>query len=235
MNPAMSQGRPRTLIIEPHSDDGVISAGGLLERLRSTHQMFFALVVASDLYMHHGGTVTRDERLGEYDAYVQHFGGTWLRAAGDTSLPLDMDSRLDQFPRRDLVRIVETLIEMAEPDVLLVCGPSFHHDHTAVFEATVAALRPTARYMPREVLVLENPTYVHSSGPTAQFIPDTYVVLTDDEIDAKLRVFEECFPTQVRPDSNYLSSSGIRSWARYRGIEARAEYAEAFRTFFRML
>ena len=233
---AASPPQLRVLIIEPHSDDGVISAGGLLGRLKASHDLYFAMIVASDLTMHHGGLVTRDQRIDEYAAYVDHFGGHWIRRLGDgTVLPLDADSNLDQYPRKDLVRTVEEIISIARPNLLLVNGPSFHHDHTAVYEAVIAALRPTARYLPDEVLIMENPTYVHSSGPAFQFVPDTYAALSEEELTEKVLVFEQCFPSQVRSDENYLSTAGIRSWARYRGMEARVEYAEAFRTFIRRI
>jgi LmbE family N-acetylglucosaminyl deacetylase len=69
-----------------------------------------------------------------------------------------MDSRLDLYPRKDLVRLIEEVIADVRPNVLMFSGPSFHHDHTAVYEAVIAATRPTARYFPDEMYILENPT-----------------------------------------------------------------------------
>ena len=82
---------------------------------------------------------------------------------------------------------------------------------------------------------MENPTYVHSLGLQTDFLPDTYVALTEREMQKKLDIFENCFPTQVRTHDNYLSRQGILSWSKYRGIESREIYAEAFRTYKRVI
>jgi hypothetical protein len=82
---------------------------------------------------------------------------------------------------------------------------------------------------------MENPTYVHSIGPATDFKPTTYSTLTDDQIDNKLDVFNRCFPSQIRDTGNCLSPEGIRAWARYRGIECRSKYAEAFQTYIRVV
>jgi hypothetical protein len=104
-----------------------------------------------------------------------------------------------------------------------------------VYEATIAATRPTARFLPSEIYIMENPTYVHSLGPQTDMKPDLYVSLTEGEMQKKLDCFRSCFPTQIRDSINYLSEDGIRTWARYRGIEARCLYAEALKTYIRII
>jgi LmbE family N-acetylglucosaminyl deacetylase len=228
--------KKQCLIIEPHSDDGAISIGGFLEKYRNIYDYSFLLVVASDLQLRHSGLLTREQRLEEFQSYVSHFNGKWLMPEIDgLTLPLDSDSLLDVFPRKNLVALLELAVEDSKPDVLMVTGPSFHHDHTAVYEATIAALRPTARFLPQEVYILENPTYVHSGNPLTKFTPDTYVSLDEKEILLKIENFRKFFPSQVRHESNYLSPEGLKAWARYRGIESRTMYAEAFTTFFKKL
>jgi LmbE family N-acetylglucosaminyl deacetylase len=228
--------KKQLLVIEPHSDDGIISVGGFLEKFRAYYEYHFVLVVASDLPLHHNQFLTREQRLAEFEAYVKHFDGIWHRGADkETELPLDLDSRLDTYPRRELVALIEKVIDTARPDVLMCSGPSFHHDHTVVYEAMIAATRPTARFCPKEIYILENPTYVHSINKMARFLPDTYVSLSEEEISLKLECFRTCFPSQIREEKNYLSAEGIRSWARYRGIEARCDYAEAYQTYLRVV
>lgn len=228
--------KKRCLVIEPHSDDGAISVGGFLEKYRDLYEYTFLLAVASDLELKHASLLTRSQRLEEFETYVSHFQGNWIKPThDDLSLPLDSDSLLDVFPRKKLVALIEKAIEETKPHVLMVTGPSFHHDHTAVYEATIAALRPTALFLPNEVYILENPTYVHSGNPLTKFTPDTYVSLSEEEIDVKIENFKKFFPSQVRQESNYLSPESLKIWARYRGIEARTKYAEALSTFFKKL
>lgn len=226
--------RRRVLVVEPHSDDGVISAGGYLIKYRDDLELFFMLIAASDFPLHHQEIMTREMRLKEFQRYCEAMDATWVRPyIQGLQLPVDEDSKLDQFPRSDLVALIEAGIDEVRPDILITTGPSFHHDHTAVYESTIAALRPTARFCPDEVYISENPTYVHEGNPLVRFKPDTYCVLDGKHLDAKLEMFARCFPSQIREEGNCLSLQGIASWARYRGIEARGEFAEAFMTFFR--
>ena len=224
--------KKRLLIVEAHSDDSAISASGFLAKFREAYEMHFLLVTVSDIAMHHCGALSRSERLTEYENYVRHFQGHWHRRG---ELPFDADAQLDSIPKRSIVSAIESAISAVEPDVMIVQGPSFHHDHTIVYEATIAATRPTARHCPSEMYVMENPTYVHSIGPSTDFKPDLYVSLSEEQMMLKLELFKKCFPSQVREGPNYLSPEGIRAWARYRGIECRRLYAEAFQTYQRVV
>ena len=228
----MIKHKEKLLVVEAHSDDSAISASGFLEKLHHEYEMHFVLVTVSDIYMHHCGNLTRAERLHEYENYVRHFNGSWHRTG---ELPFDADACLDTLPKRSIVSAIESTISAVEPDIMIIQGPSFHHDHTIVYEATIAATRPTAQHCPKEIYVMENPTYVHSIGPSTDFAPDLYVTLNEEQLTKKLELFARCFPSQVRDAPNYLSSDGIRAWSRYRGIEARCLYAEAFRTYQRVI
>lgn len=215
----------KILIIEPHSDDSAIAAGGYLRKLALENDLFFLLVTASDIYLHHHGDVSRETRVQEYHNYVESLGGTWLESE---SLPFDADSRLELLGRAKLVTAIEEIIERVHPDTLFLQGSSFHQDHQETYHATLAALRPTARHAPLQTFIMENSTYGHTLPGTESFQPNYYVTLTEHELQLKLDTITNCFPSQIRPDENALSLEGIRAWARYRGLEARTTYAEAF-------
>ena len=228
----MSIRKPKLLVIDVHSDDSAISSAGFLAKLRMAYECHFVLVACSTIRLHHYGDVSRKQRLEEYASFVRQFNGFWHRT---NNLPFDADSILDTIPKREIVNAIEQVISQVRPKIMICHGPSFHQDHTIVYEASIAAIRPTARFCPNEVYIAENPTYVHSLGPQTDVKPDFYVSLTAREIERKIACFKKCFPSQVRKSGNYLSPDGIRSWARYRGIEARCQYAEAFETFVRVV
>jgi len=223
----------RLLVIEAHSDDSAIGAYGLLRKLISEgYEAFFVVVAVSDVRFIHCGLVTAEQRREEYANYVKRVGATWLQ----DGFPIDAESKLDLVEKRMLVSGIEKAIAIVRPDILICQAPSFHHDHTITYEAAIAAMRPTVKFCPSEILLMENPTYVHSLGPQTDFTPTTYCELSPLVMEEKLKCFSECFPTQVRDRNNYLSPEGIKAWARYRGLECRAElYAEAFMTYMRRL
>ncbi len=222
----------KLLVIEAHSDDSCISISGFMRRFVNQYEYHFLVVAVSQVHLHHIGVVNRNERLNEYETYVKQFNGQWHR---NHRLPFDGDSTLDRIPKRELVSAIEEVIDKVKPQTLVCQGPSFHHDHTLVYESVIAATRPTARFFPSEIYIMENPTYVHSLGPSTDFKPDFYCQLSHGELEDKLALFEKCFPSQIRGDKNVLSKEGIRTWARYRGIEAGCEFAEALSTYIRVI
>lgn len=211
------------LVIEPHSDDSFIAAGGFFIKNKDKYDFNFCLVAASNLVLHHR-SVTREERINEYQKFVNYMGGKWRR--GD--LPLDCESKIDTINRSRLVELIETQILDIKPDIIMTMGPSPHHDHTAVYEAVIAATRPTFEYAPKCLWIMENSTYINKLYRTELDNPNVYVELTEELINKKEQTFNSIFTSQVRPNNNCLSNKGMREWARYRGVEARCEYAEAF-------
>lgn len=229
--------RKKILIIEPHSDDAMFAAGGYLLKLKQAGDVdfFFALINASDMKLKHGD-VSRQERIDEYQKYVDYFGGTMLRPQVDThQLPLDYDARLDMFPISTLIKFVEQIIDQVRPDVLMAMAPSFHQDHRLVYEAVIAATRPTFYYSPSEILLMENPTYIHELYPNMYTI-NNYVRLDEALVQKKIELIREFFPSQINEDRRgFLSLDSIKKWAQYRGFEAKSEYAEAFALYSRII
>jgi len=179
--------KKKILIIEPHSDDSIISCGGFLLKNKDKFDLSFCLVCASDLNMYHG-RVSRQTRIDEYQDYVDYFDGNLITPeCGDMKLPLDMESRLDAISRSLLVKLVESAILEVKPDILMIMGPSFHHDHTIVYEAVIAATRPTFTASPELIYVMENPTYVHEPYP-GTFRADTYVELDKETAEMKCQL-----------------------------------------------
>ena len=54
----------------------------------------------------------------------------------------------------EIARALEDAIFKIKPDIVIFQGASFHHDHTIAHEAGVGALRPNARFQPREILFM---------------------------------------------------------------------------------
>ncbi|PWU10296.1 MAG: hypothetical protein C5B47_02455 [Verrucomicrobia bacterium] len=224
----------KILIVEAHSDDSLLSIAGYLEKNRDSFEYHFLLLTCSNLQMRQCGFVKRTDRLAEYRNYVHYFSGTWHQGK-NRDLPMDCDTELDTIPKKRVVTQIEDIIDQIKPDQLIFQGASFHHDHTIVHDAVIAATRPNSLFCPLEMYIMENPSYIHSLGPHTDFKPDVYVHLTESEIQKKLECFTNCFPSQSRRLDNCLSLEGIKNWARYRGIESGCHYAEALKTYRRII
>jgi LmbE family N-acetylglucosaminyl deacetylase len=222
--------KKKILIIEPHSDDAMIAAGGYLLKLKEegNYEFYFVLINASDIVMNHA-VVKRKDRIDEYRKYVDFFNGKILEPEiGDYKLPISFDSKLDIFPISILIKFIESIISEVRPNMLMTMAPSFHQDHRIVYEAVVAATRPSFEYSASEILLMENPTYIHELYPNMYSI-NKYVKLSEDVIDKKIHLIKSFFPSQINEGKRgFLSLASIKKWAEFRGFEARSQYAEAF-------
>ena len=151
-------GNQKILIIEPHSDDSAIAALGYLKEKSRDNDLYFCLATASSLQLRHK-EVSRTERINEYKSYVKSLGGCYLTPSNSLKthkFPLDYESNLDTVPTSVLVNIVEEAILEVRPDEILAMGPSFHHDHTILYKAVIAATRPTFNHALKKLLIMEN-------------------------------------------------------------------------------
>jgi LmbE family N-acetylglucosaminyl deacetylase len=210
----------RVLVIAPHCDDEAYGMGGTILKLRAQGaEVFCCVIVCGDLHFEHTNTtITREERVAEFDAVMHH-----LDTEGMV-LPFREETQMDRVPIRDVIAAIERVQDSCNADVWYMIGPSFHQDHRVVFEAALAAARPTRSSCPREIFRYELPTYSGNPREWA-FIAHVY-----EDISAHLdRKLEACalYRSQIRPHG-MLSLDAIRRFAQTRGFESRCEAAECF-------
>ena len=137
-------------------------------------------------------------------------------------------------------RLVD-VIRYANPDFIITHNPDdYMPDHTAVsrlvFDASFTATLPnytsfkhrysTEKDGPAKLV----PIYYMDTAGGVEFNPTEYVDIAN-EIDLKIDMLE-CHESQVgwmRDHDNVDFTEMVRSWARYRGYQCGAEYAEGFR------
>jgi LmbE family N-acetylglucosaminyl deacetylase len=210
----------RVLVIAPHCDDEAYGMGGTILKLRERGaKVFCCVVVCGDLHFEHtNATITREERVAEF--------ANVMRALGceGTVLPFRQETRMDQVPVADVVAAIERVQNDFDSDCWYMIGPSFHQDHRVVFEAAMAAARPTRKSCPRSIFRYELPTYSGNPrewGFTAHVYEDIGPYL-----ESKLAACA-LYKSQIRP-SGMLSLDALRRFAQARGFESRCEAAECF-------
>lgn len=227
--------KKKCLIIETHSDDSCYSAGGFIRKYQSNYEFYSLMIACSSTFLYHKSKkVDIDTRMKEYEDYCRYLNIDCLNHRALLSA-IDADTKLDTVPLVTIVGMIERAISIVKPDLLIMQGNSVHQDHTATYKACLAALRPCCGFYPAEIWIMENPTHVHLDPTFRTLEPNVYVELSEEEINGKVALFESCFPSQIRTGDNYLGTNSIKDWARYRGIESRCAYAEAFYQFSRRI
>ena len=194
------------LAIGAHPDDIEYGCGGMLTKYAQRgHDVF--LWIASDGALGGDGEIRRQEQ-GESARIMgvrEVFWGEYL----DTEIPLT----------RELIVRIESVIRRIEPRMIFVHYPDdTHQDHRNLAQGTMSA----TRYVPN---------FLFYEGPTTQnFSPNCF---TDVEkvLDKKLACLEAHRSQVAKTNIEDLTILELAvSSANFRGIQARAKYAEAFQS-----
>lgn len=212
------------LIISPHADDESYGVGGtILKRVAAGDKVHILIMTAADIEFEHKGgrIVTSATRVLEAKQAARALG------ASVSFGMLGYESRLDTVPLRNLVNVIEEVQDKKKAEVWYIPGQSWHQDHRAVFEASIAACRPTRENLPKEVYRYELPTYSWNVREHAM-IPNVFEDITRF-IDKKIRACK-LHKSQLRPENKMLALVQLKEWARIRGFESHCGFAEAFET-----
>jgi LmbE family N-acetylglucosaminyl deacetylase len=194
------------LAIGVHPDDIEFGCGGtLLELAQQKHNIF--IFVATEGEVGAGKGVRKREQIqaAKFCRIKKIFWGGFF----DTQVPVS----------KPLIDKIEVVVKEAKPHIIFFPYPDdIHQDHRALANCALSATRHIKR-----VLFYEVPT-------TRNFEPDVFTDITKI-LHKKLRLLS-LHKSQVRktrvPGLTILDS--VRACAIFRGFQARAKYAEGFKS-----
>lgn len=216
----------RLMVLAPHCDDAEIGCGGYIARtIADGGEVFSVVATASDQkFLHLGRTVTCLERREEFAAACESLG-----VQKHTILALGYEAELHLYSMGRLVQQIDGLMADWRPTEVLIPLPSSHQDHAYMYQAGLAACRPTqSKSFISLVAAYEYPST--GWGPGGESSPSAGGMYVDISgyLHAKLSALN-CYVTQMRNGNALISTDGVEVLARLRGIEAGFTYAELFR------
>jgi LmbE family N-acetylglucosaminyl deacetylase len=199
----------RVLVIAPHADDEVLGCGGAIQYLRADGGRVFVHIVANRVVGHREDPAYIDGTKRAAEAAAKLLG---IEQVFYGDLP---DERLDA-PLIDVIVAVEKVVTTVVPDIVFVpsSGDS-DQDHRAVASACRVACRGIDTVLAYEV-----------PGPSRGFLPNYYVDI-GRYLQMKIQAMK-CYAEEMRPYPHPRSERGLEYHARFRGMEAAVEHAEAF-------
>ncbi|MDP6580969.1 MAG: PIG-L deacetylase family protein [Vicinamibacterales bacterium] len=197
------------LVVAPHADDEVLGCGGTIQHLRADGNRVFLQIVANRVVDHREDQAYIDQTKQAAEAAAELLG---IERVFYGDLP---DERLDA-PLIDVIVAIEEVVKTVAPDTMLVpsAGDS-DQDHRAVASACRVACRGVDTVHAYEV-----------PGPSRGFLPNHYVDI-GRYLPAKIQAMS-CYEEEMRPYPHPRSELGLECHARFRGMEAGLEFAEAF-------
>jgi LmbE family N-acetylglucosaminyl deacetylase len=215
----------KVLVFAPHADDTELGCGGTIAALVDAGWTVQILIACMSAYKvrHSEKVVTVDQRLKEAKAGAHILGASlW----GVLDAP---ENELHTFDRSRLVRYLEQALDDVKPDVLFVCLKSFNQDHTALWDATMAALRPNgAGWHPPTVLAYEYPMSCWSETGVEGTFGRRYSPITAKHLVQKVAALNQHESQMFGRQNTITGEAGVKTLAHMRGLECGAEAAEMF-------
>ena len=218
------------LFVVAHPDDEILGAGATMHKLSQDGASLFVCCLSRS-------SITREDRIIEgmmkshEEILVQkHF-------IGDFGCMKFKDE-----DHHEIVKFIENAITSCEADVVFTHHPAdLHNDHYITSICCQEAVRLPQRQIGynhpiSEFLMFE----VQSStdwklNPSAiSFSPNTYVDVTDEGLEYKVRALDSSYIDVVRSHPHPRSEESIKALAVLRGSESGCHLAEAFQTIFKL-
>jgi Uncharacterized proteins, LmbE homologs len=221
--------RTRILVVAAHPDDEVLGCGGTLARAKARGASIAVLFL--------GEGISGRFPLGQYDsdAFREQ---TEVRVDSarraleklgidDVTMGTRYCCQFDTIPLIQFTQEIESHIERFRPTLILTHNSAeVNVDHSTTFQAVENACRPTVAWTPKNILCFE---IVCSGNWTLDtvFKPNLYVDISEFW-DQKMEAWH-CYAAEARPFPFPRSDTGLETLARFRGMQAGLEKAEAFR------
>jgi LmbE family N-acetylglucosaminyl deacetylase len=200
----------KILLLSPHTDDIELGAGGTVIKLLKEKNNDFLWAVFSICEDAMPGGLPPDTLEKEFTAVASRLGIKNYRSYSF------LNKKFPQY-QQEILSQLDKIKREFKPD--LVISPSlndFHQDHKTIAEEAVRAFKKDASMVGYEL-----------PWNNLVFNPQLTVRLTETEMQEKWEILS-IYKSQFILKRNYFSKELIFGWARMRGAQCNAEYAEAF-------
>lgn len=197
------------LIVEPHPDDGVIGCGGTIAKLIRENPKINVL----DMYFCPCYEDKRNKNnLEEHIKSLNILGIKEIIYAGK----MPRNEYLETH-KQECRNILYEIRERINPEIVFCPTPhDFHQDHRIVTQSCKTIFRDISCIFGYEVI----------RSVTPSFNPNMFMVLNKSDVSKKIRALKE-WKSQIGYRFYFRKNNFIANM-RYRGIQAKTEFAEGF-------
>ena len=209
------------LVVSPHPDDETLGAGGTLLKYKMEGQKVFWLNCSNvDVSYGYPGDMV-NKRLKEIELVKERY-------AFDGYMDLHLrPSKLDSYPRHDIISMISEVIGRWKPEELLAPYQfDAHSDHRVVFDLLVPFFKSFRYPFIKKVLMMEILSETDNAVPPFGFTPNYFVDISN-YLESKIDIMK-LYKDEIKYPPFPRSEENMRALSRYRGATASVEYAEAF-------
>lgn len=212
------------LVIAPHPDDEVLGCAGIIKRFSLRGDKIYVLIATRgkpEIYSKERIKNVREEALKAHKI----LGVTETRFLNFPAPDLDLISIAEISEA-----ISKVIAEFKIDTLFLPHHGDIHHDHKAVFNASLVASRPVGNSGVKRIYSYETLSETEWAAPFCDeaFIPTHFVDITET-FAFKLEAMK-CYKSQLREFPNPRSLKSVEALSIFRGSTVGFSHAEAFMT-----
>lgn len=193
------------LIIAPHADDEILGCGGTINKLKRLGKDVHLIICSQ-----------RKQDLIEYK-------DIWSQYTSYNILPFS-DEEINSYY---LLKQIEPIYNQLKPETIFIPNKDdFNFDHKEVYKACEVVLRRYQEHQPKRVLMYETPSSTTQSFNN-NFKCNYYEEIDEIDLKYKVNTFKK-YKNELREYPNPRNTEGITTYAKFRGMECNAIYAEGF-------
>lgn len=209
------------LIITAHDDDEILGVGGAIQFFQEKNYNINICQVTDG-----SSTQYKDQPDKIKERTEQHKNALDIIKVKNVYTLDFPDMQLDTVPHYKINIGISKIINKIKPEIIFTHNPNdINKDHIEVYKSTIVATRPPLKFL-KKIIIYEVPSSTEWN-PLECFNPNYYINI-DKYLDNKIKAFS-LMKTEVKDYPHPRSLDGIKSLARYRGLQSGMEYAEAYK------
>ena len=214
------------LIVVAHSDDELLGAGATIKKLINEGNEV-SVACMTDY------SITREDNIAETMKKTHNLLGIKKTFIGRCKAMQFYD-----IEHVEKVRFIEDAIVESQCDVVIThSDKDLHADHRETSNLVMEAIRLPQRFPDKKINKIKEVLFMEVLSATDWSIypleVNTFVETTLEDIEEKIRLTEMYYDV-IRKRPHTRSIENIKALAVYRGSQAGVEYAEAFKSVFKL-
>lgn len=221
----------KIMIVVAHPDDELLGLGATMNKLIKEYSIQTHVIILGE------GITSRSEKRDvilwekQLETHRKNIHSAQSDIGYNSVSIFDFpDNRFDTVALLDIVKIIEKEKISFQPEVIFTHhGGDVNVDHQRTFEAVITACRPMEDEKVKTIIAFETPsgTEWRASTDPRHFIPNIFVSVSKDNLDAKIKGMEN-YEFEKREYPHPRSPKALIIQAQRWGVVVGCEYAEAF-------
>jgi len=218
----------KILVVAAHPDDEVLGCGGTVARLVKEGFEAYTLILGEGITSRDDSRDIEKRKYEIENLKKKVYESANIIGVKDIYLYNFPDNRFDRVDLLDIVKTIEKVKSMIQPDILFThFEKDINIDHRITYNAVSVATRPVREETVKELYsfkILSSTDWSFGSV----FEPDVFFDITDT-LEVKLRAIEK-YKSELRDFPHPRSLKGVMIDAEYWGMCSGLGYAEAFKS-----